>query len=147
MGTIIKNGVPYSGSSNPNAADVPYSNSTSGLSATNVQSAIDEMMTATTGTLSNPSSLLTVNSSHVERVGHIGILTVDVRASTDGFPAEAWTTLFTSSVKPTATFSDLRQNATGTITTRIETSGDVRLYAHNVLNKQIVRVIIPFIVA
>lgn len=44
MGTIIKNGVPYSGSSNPNAADVPYSNSTSGLSATNVQAAIDETM-------------------------------------------------------------------------------------------------------
>ena len=99
------------------------------------------------GSLTNPSALLTVNSSHVEQVGRIGILTVDVRASTDGFPAEAWTTLFTSSIKPTETFSDLRQNQGGAITVRIETNGDVRLYAHGALNKAIVRCIIPFIVA
>lgn len=44
MGTILKNGIAYGASNQPTAAAVPYSNTSSGLTATNVQSAIDEEM-------------------------------------------------------------------------------------------------------
>lgn len=43
MGKIIKNGVEYSYSPLPNAAGVTYNNLNSGLSATTVQGAIDEL--------------------------------------------------------------------------------------------------------
>ena len=42
MGRIIKNGVAYGGSSSK-ASSTTYDNSTSGLSATNVQGAVDEL--------------------------------------------------------------------------------------------------------
>ena len=58
MGTILKNGIPYGASNQPTAAAVPYSNSTSGLTATNVQSAIDEVSASIyTKTIRTPGSI------------------------------------------------------------------------------------------
>lgn len=48
MGLIMKNGVPYGGLANATAAtQVSYSTSTSGLSGTSVQTAIDEIAVCT----------------------------------------------------------------------------------------------------
>lgn len=66
MGTIIKNGIAYGASNQPTAAAVPYSNSTSGLTATNVQSAIDEVSASIyTKTIRTPGSISVNANSQV----------------------------------------------------------------------------------
>ena len=43
MGKIIQNGITYSGGSSDSAVNIKYNNSSSGISSTNVQGAIDKI--------------------------------------------------------------------------------------------------------
>lgn len=132
MPKIIKNGVTYIGTSD-NAAAVSYDNTSSGLTATNVQGAIDEVAEAVDG-LSAVSSFTPTSvygKFYFKAINGIKCLKI---SDLKGLAAESMTTLdFTlpQSMIPideVVAFEMRIPSSTYTIRVRIQTNGAVKIY-------------------
>lgn len=78
MPKIIKNGVTYIGTSD-NAAAVSYDNTTSGLTATDVQAAIDELESVTTGQATLDTAKINGGGIAYTKIGKIVIVDINIR--------------------------------------------------------------------
>lgn len=145
------NGMTYyisdgAGGGSTTATQVSYSNTASGLSATNVQGAIDETNTVQAGTLTLIPSSLTRDNSTVERCGKNGILSLEIRQAA-GLTADTWTQIYNSSILPTSAKYMMITNVSGTITINFTAAGVIQVYPHTNNNTQSIRAVIPFFVA
>lgn len=99
-----------------------------------------------TGYLTNQSADSDDHGGSVQKYGRIGVLSLSYRKRS-GYTAETWTTLCTSSIKPANSQSVATSWGSIKATVMFETSGDVKLYAHDSAFTGFARLAIPFITA
>ena len=141
MGTILKNGIAYGASNQPTAAAVPYSNTSSGLTATNVQAAVDTLGKITLGNGTATSLVASVEASRWMKTGRL--CTVYFMFIVNGSVANT-DVRFTGLPKPKEyiRLAGMRVNTSQAVRVAIQTDGTLRnaydlILSNSDTNKQI----------